>query len=62
MQIPYERSHFLLKEGVTILFSKYIQNIYEVKGTQIEAPRYNEPSDHNTITVEEDKRMEPHIS
>ena len=59
IQIPKERFHSLIKEGVTILFAKDIQNIYEVKGTQIESRRYNEPYDHNTITIEEDKRMEP---
>ena len=62
IQIPKERFHSLLKEGVTILFAKDIQNINEVEGTQIEAPSYNEPTDYNTITVEEDKRMEPQIS
>ena len=62
MQIPKERSHSLLKEGVTLLFAKDIQNINEVEGTQIEAPRYNEPTDYHTITVEEDKRMEPQIT
>ena len=58
IQIPKERFHSLLKEGVAILFAKDIQNINEVEGTQIQAPRYNEPTDYNTITVEEDKRME----
>ena len=62
MQIPKERSHSLLKEGVTILFAKDIQNINEFEGIQIEAPRYNEPTNYNTITVEEDKRMEPQIT
>ena len=52
----------MLKEGVTLLFAKDIHNINEVEGTQIEAPRYNEPTDYNTITVEEDKRMEPQIT
>ena len=47
----------MLKEGVTILFAKDIQNINEVEGTQIKAPRYNEPIDYNTIIVEEDNRM-----
>ena len=62
IQILNERFHSLLKEGVTILFAKDIQNINEAEGTQIEAPRYNELTDYNTITVEEDKRMEPQIT
>ena len=62
IQIPKERFHSLFKEVVTILFSKDIQNINEVEGTQIEAPRYNEPIDYNIITIGEDKRMEPQIT
>ena len=52
----------MLKESVTILFANDIQNINKVEGTQIEALRYNEPTDYNTITVEEDNRMEPQIT